>query len=434
MAHNRLAYILFKKYLRLTHETLLVRQRYIIGSENIPKDGERYFIASNHENTANDPLNIIFSLPDKTLVGSLARANMFELNNKATAFLRFIRIMPAYRLDWEGVGSLDKNLKVYDEITLRVNRGEPVIVFPSAGHSQGHYLLHFTTGIVRMALQTIDSNGWKHDVKILPTALFYADYNSPRSDVMWIVGKPISLMQYKDSYHEHPYKIMRHVRDELWQRIHSMMLDEGVENYDAVDFLRRLFSPGANEQLSLPDRLTADKKFVANVRGNAHYGMLVALARFIKRYERIIGVDDENIRNPLSISKLTLTGIILLALLPLWIVSLWPHAICYRLPLVMLKEDKMFTNSYRYILSALFLYPITAIITIIMSAIAGYWWAGLLWVILWIPTGIFCWNYWRRIRRLFDNVRMRRHSYTVARIRILHKRVSRLLSGDFSGK
>lgn len=422
MIFRHLAYTLFKKSLRVTHDTLLVRHRYVIGRENIPRRGECFFIASNHENTANDPLNIIFSFPDNEPVASLARANMFELNKYVTRFLRFIRIMPAYRLEWEGAGSLDKNLIVYREIAQRANAGEPVIVFPSAGHSQGHYLLSFTTGIVRMALQTIDEAGWKHDVKILPTALFYADYNAPWSDVMWIVGKPVSLLKYKDSYHEHHYKIMRYVRDELWQNIHDMMLDEGKEDYAEVDYLRCSLSPGSRPGTPLPQRLAADKAFVEEIRSNRHYGMLVALARTAMRKEKELGVEDSSVRMPMGTVQMLLTAIVLLALLPLWVVSLWPHIICYRLPLRLLKEDKMFTNSYRYIISALFLYPISAIITIAAFALSGIWWGGVLWVALWIPSGIFCWNYWTRLRRLADNIRLRLHPYAAARIRVMRRR------------
>lgn len=426
-AHSSLSYTLFKRYIRLTHETLLVRHRYVIGRENLPQRGESYFIVSNHENTANDPLNIILAHPDTLPVGSMARANMFELNDTVTRFLRFIRIVPAYRFEWEGGGELSKNTLVNKEISQRVNGGEPFVIFPSAGHSQGHYLMHFTTGISRIALQAIADNGWTRDVKIVPTALFYADYFAVHSDVVWIIGKPISLMPYKEMYKEHPYTVMRQIRDRLWQSVHDMMLDEGEADYAAVDFLRRAFSPGNANGLKLPERLAADKEFVSKLRANSHFGMLRALARSIMKREDKLGVSDECVERPMSIVKMVLTGIVLIALLPLWIVSLWPHLLCYRLPLRLLKDDTMFTNSYRYIISALFLYPLTAIITIAAFAMCGLWWVGLLWVAIWIPTGIFGWHYWRHLRSLIDNIKLRRHPYVANKLRVLHKWVRSLL-------
>lgn len=426
-------YSLFKKWLRLTHETLLVRRRYVVGRENIPQRGERYFIVSNHENTANDPLNIIFSLPNDLPVGSLARANMFELSGGVTRFLHFLRILPAYRYDWESAESLSKNLEIGKEMSQRVNSGEPFIVFPSAGHSQGHYLLSFTTGVVRMALQAIADNGWKYDVKILPTALFYADYNAPRSDVEWIIGEPVSLLQYKDMYKDHPYTVMREVRDLLWERVHGMMLDEGEEDYLAVDFLRRAFSDGNVRGMKLPDRLAADKKFIAKLRSNNHYGMLTALARAIMKREKALGVDESNAAQPMSIPDMMPDVFCLFILLPLWIVSLWPHLLCYRLPLLLLKDDKMFTNSYRYIISALFIYPLAAIVTFIAFAVVGWWLAGLLWIVMWIPLGIFCWNYWRRLSRFVENIKLRQHPFAAAKILVMHEWAKRMLN-DSRGK
>ena len=45
-------YRLTKSYLRFMHEQLMVRRRYTIGLEKLPKEGERYFIVCNRHLTA----------------------------------------------------------------------------------------------------------------------------------------------------------------------------------------------------------------------------------------------------------------------------------------------------------------------------------------------------------------------------------------------
>ena len=50
-------------YIRFVNESMMIRKRYTVGLENLPAEGSRYFIISNHQNTANDPINIIFALP-----------------------------------------------------------------------------------------------------------------------------------------------------------------------------------------------------------------------------------------------------------------------------------------------------------------------------------------------------------------------------------
>ena len=150
-------YRLMKNYLKFLHEQLLVRRRYTTGIEKLPKKGERYFIVCNHQNTANDPLNIVFALPLRQHICALARANVFSVNPVFTRFLYWIGLLPAFRFGWEGAEGLENNFESFDIVAERINAGFPVIVFPEAGHTQGHYLDRFTTGTVRMAFHAANS-------------------------------------------------------------------------------------------------------------------------------------------------------------------------------------------------------------------------------------------------------------------------------------
>ena len=78
--YNSWRYRLTKDYLKFIYEQLLVRHRYTMGLEKLPKKGERYFIVCNHQNTANDPLNIVFSLPQRQHICVVARAIVFTVN------------------------------------------------------------------------------------------------------------------------------------------------------------------------------------------------------------------------------------------------------------------------------------------------------------------------------------------------------------------
>ena len=493
-------YNTFKAYLRLVHETLMVRHRYTVGAENIPEYGDHFFITSNHQNTANDPLNIVFALPLRWHVCAMARANVFEVHPLITRFLHYIGLLPAYRFGWEGGEGLEHNFHSFDLVAARINgtagptlgdqisenvttaattpapKGEgqggakgpsfPVIVFPEAGHTQGHWLDPFTTGTVRMAFHAAKAAGWQHDIKLLPTAHHYADYFDVRADFMWMVAPPISLQPYYAAYQEHPNSTMRTVTRQLRETIHSMMLDEGADDYDVKDFLRlSAFNPIAGntsapavplseiesprikpprptppriyaytrrqqwlyanlrDAVPLPERLAADKRFIDRLCSHDRYADIIRLGRQLMTAEQHYSITDLDIACPWSPLVIIGWAVVLIALLPLWIISLWPHAICYSVPPLLLKTDKMFRNSYRYILSVLVLYPLAAIITItagiIMSitaetgiTIAGgitvsYWLMAVVWVALWLPLGIFChWHYqhqrrlWRAIRAL----------------------------------
>lgn len=389
-----LGYTFFKRYVRFVNNNLMLRRRYVIGRENIPAEGERFLIVSNHENTAMDPLNIIFDLPDDERVGSVARGNMFGLHPIASRFLTWLGIVPAYRLDYDGIETLEKNTISFQNISDKVNSGTPVIVFPSAGHSQGHYILPFTTGFVKMAFYCLEQDNWQHDVKILPTAVVYSSYMALRGEFMWVVGKPISLLPYKEEYEQHPFKVLRRIRDYAHTSIQAMMLDESGDNYDEVDFLRR--SPYFNQAATkpLPIRLEGDKAFVKRLRDNSQFQDIISLTKQLIADEKAHKVTEVTLDR--KTSEGLVRALLLLLFLPLGIISLFPHALCYWLPTLLLKEDKMFTASYRFIISVLFLYPLFAIITLLVLGLAfNSWLTAIVWILLWIPTGIAGIRYFR---------------------------------------
>ncbi len=396
---NSWRYKLVKGYLRLIHETLLVRHRYIIGKENLPLPTRKYFIVCNHQNTANDPLNIVFSLPLSYHVCALARANVFSVNGVFTRFLNWIGLVPAFRFGWEGLDGLESNFESFDLVAKRIHHPYPVVVFPEAGHTQGHYLDRFTTGTVRMAFHAAKVNGWQDDILILPTAHHYEDYFKLRTDFIWMIAKPISLKPYYQDFQEHPNSVMRDITHNLRQCIQAMMLDEGKEDYEVKDFLRcSALNPATMTVMPLPQRLEKDKLFIKQLKENPNYREIIKLSAQLKRNEEALGVTDTTIAEEQGWLKSICWAFILLILLPIWAICLWPHAICYAYPPHLIKSDKMFVNSYRFIMSALMLYPLFALLTLIAMSIAGWWWLGIIWILLWIPTGRFGWWYYQKLR------------------------------------
>ena len=228
--YNSWRYRLTKDYLKFIYEQLLVRHRYTMGLEKLPQKGERYFIVCNHQNTANDPLNIVFSLPQRQHICAMARANVFTVNPVFTRFLYWIGLLPAFRFGWEGADGLESNFDSFDIVAERINAGFPVIVFPEAGHTQGHYLDRFTTGTVRMAFHAAKFSAWKEDVKIVPTAHHYSDYFDLHTDFLWMIDDPISLKPYYKAYQDHPNNVMRDITHEIRNRIQRMMLVLGIES------------------------------------------------------------------------------------------------------------------------------------------------------------------------------------------------------------
>ncbi len=395
-------YYSFKWYIKQVHDTMLLRKRYVFGEENLPKDGDRYFIVCNHQNTGNDPLNILFALPLRIRMCAMARANLFEIHPKITSFLHWVGMVPAFRFGFEGGEGIESNFSSFDQVSERLNAGYPFVVFPEAGHTQGHYLGRFTTGTVRIAFLAAEHNGWKEDIKILPTASHYSDYFDVQTDFIWKVAPAVSLQPYYEEFQQHPATVMRKVTHQIHDTIQQMMLDEGAEDYETKDFLRlSTLNYPQRDRLALPQRLEKDQAFASRLNSHPSYTEIIAAAQQLKEKLQQISTTEPILMSQPSVATALLQGLILLLLLPLWLLFLWPHGLCYSLPLLMLKTDRMFTNTYRYVFSVLLIYPLTALITLLVLGLGfGLWWQAILWIALWPLTGKLAWYYYQQLRKL----------------------------------
>lgn len=148
----------YKHYARFMNRHLMYRVEYI-GKENLPALGEPCMIVSNHQNCANDPLNLLLGLENESHPYVITRGNVFSWHKLITKFFLWLGMLPAFRLDFEGQESLSKNAET---IAAR--------------------------------------DGFAHNIKIVPSAHHYADYFEPGVDVVIRFGQPISLSDYYELY------------------------------------------------------------------------------------------------------------------------------------------------------------------------------------------------------------------------------------------
>lgn len=422
-------------YLRYSNNIMMIRKHYVVGLENLPQLGERFFIVSNHQNAANDPINIAFSLPRDRRIGFMTRADAFNLNASFSKLIRWLGLVPVFRAGWEGAEALEKNNESFDEISTKINDGMPIVVFPEGTHAQGHYLLPFSTGTARMAFHVAEENGWKENIMILPVAHHYEDYFNIQHDFMLSIGKPISLKPYYEEYQQKPYTVLRRLKKQMREAIQDMMLDEGETNYELKDFLRTsLVNPTSRQgrKLPLPDRLAADKKFSAQLNESPNYAEILPLADQMKATEARLGIEDRSALYAESsttsqVLKLIGSAIIDLLLLPLWIVSLWPNLLYYRVPLLLLKTDIMFVNTFRFILNVLVLYPLLSIITAITIGCLTSWTFAIGYLLLCAPITLFWWYEWKHMEQTIQKFRVLTHRKEMNQLADMRDKIRKLL-------
>ena len=79
-------------------------------------------------------------------------------------------------------------------------------------------------------------------------------------------------------------------------------------------------------------------------------------------------------------------------------------------------------------MSALFLYPFFALLTLAVLGIGwGWWWQALAWILLWIPIGRFSWWYYQTLRHTSQAFRFLTFSTKIREIEQLRNNIKNIL-------
>lgn len=229
-----LAKIPVNSALRLNFRKLV----FIGKKENVSKERAIIF-APNHRNALIDALMLVFSSYHLKQIVFLARADIFK-KSFVSWLLRGLRIMPVFRIR-DGKDNLDKNNEIFDNAARILRKNNPLALFPEAKHNPKQSLLPIQKAVPRIVLPTEASVDFQLRSQIVPVSIYYRDMFSFLSDAYITFGTPIEVSDYKDIYNESPTLAINQLRQELENRLKSMVVniwnDEFYnEYYHAIDW------------------------------------------------------------------------------------------------------------------------------------------------------------------------------------------------------
>lgn len=233
----------------------------VMGMENIPKDGACVF-GSNHCSALVDALVLLATDRQKKVF--IARADIFN-NPKTAKILRWLRILPIFRMR-DGIGSVrDKNGEIIEQAADVIHDEVPLYLFPEATHRTKHSLRQLSKGIFHIALAANSKFGHEKPVYIVPVGLEYGDYFRYRSTVLVTYGKPINVTEFmKEHEGENEAVIINMLKETMSERMASLIsYVPDNEDYDAIWELTK--TRAGKRPCNLKKRLDINKENIAKI-------------------------------------------------------------------------------------------------------------------------------------------------------------------------
>lgn len=424
---------LFRGYLHAVHNRIFYHSIQRVGVENIPTDGTGTVLVSNHQNALGDPFlfETAFGLRQITIFAMGAVAGMPVVG----AFLRWMGVLPAYRLRTDGEGSLYKNAEVFREAGRRLMQGHIVAIYPEATNQTRRWLGTFSEGYLRMAFDAAEAAGFEREIMVVPSAVHYTNYYNMQSDAVLVFGRPIRLSDYYDEYREHPRSVRRDVNHLVRERVHELMLDvRDTDNYEAIDYI--LSRERRRHDRTMADNLAAEKALLRRIEAKqaadpAAMQQVFADTLAIKQYTLKNGLRDWLFDARFGWGRVAGMWLLMLLSLPLFLFALVPNLLVMLAPEPIVKligrigdKFKLFASGVRYGVSTLLTMPVLYIATFLLEGFLLSWWLAVPHLLLEPLLLLFAYRYHVLAHKLMGATRFLMKRKTAAMGDIIEKRNS----------
>jgi hypothetical protein len=351
----------------------------------------------------------------------IARGDVFQ-NKIADKILRWMGLLPAYRLSREGEESFANNADTFEEVEEELLHNGTVIIFPEGQHQDKRWLGKFSSGYLRLCFEAAEKSNFEKEIFILPVCNHYSDYFGIQEDVIFKYGKPIPISPYYESYKTQPRRTQRKLNEEVRQQVLDLMLHvDDLENYTAIDYLRNTYGVkyakehGFNPN-KLPEKLLSDKELIAKLETikQENESLLLPI------YEQILILKEKTEQHrikdwqfdiPYIPWKIGLLSVWFVLLSPLFLFSLIPNALVLYAPNVLTSKvkDPMFHSAIRLCTSVLFTVPLLFFLIFGLTWIfSGVFWIALVYFLSLPALGVFAWHYKQLWRQRKDQIKFHR--------------------------
>lgn len=407
-------YYILKKYVKLA-DLVIYKKVIITGKDKIPKKKPIVF-APNHQNALSDPMAILLNTTFQPVW--LARADIFK-NKFAVAILKFMKIMPVYRMR-DGKENLEKNEETFANSIKVLENNSALALFPEAAHTGKRQMFPPKKAVPRIVFKAEENAESNLDIQIIPTGIYYSSYWKFNRELIVNFGDPIPVNDYLEEYGKNPNSATLLLRDKIHDAMLPLVLEiKSKKYYSDFETIRRIYGKHylqrQNIKLSTLNLFKSDQKLankldlleIQNPEETAEIVNAINLYRTtIKRLKIRNWLIEDPYGNALKFLR---NQLVLLVGLPVYLFGFIFNAIPFFVIDIVVKKnvkDVAFWSTF-FLSLGLILFPVFyAIELILVSSILPGIWLKLAFLIALPITGKIAFNLYILFRKTIGRRRL----------------------------
>ncbi len=382
----------------------------VVGKENVPTNKPIVF-APNHQNALSDPMAIVLHLSQQPVW--LARADIFGQSKIVDAILRFMKILPVYRIR-DGIGNLEKNDATFNTSVKVLENNAALALFPEAAHTGKRQIKDHKKAVPRIVFMAEEKTNGKLDIQIIPTGIHYSHYWKFNRVLLVNLGKPVQVKDFYEIYVKDAQEGIRKLKEAIYEatlplivNFRSSLYYEDFEHILKIyghRFLKRSGLKPTHHNLFKTDQVLANRLDQLEAEKPEETKKIAEKARHYYQTLKENGLKNRLVKaNRKYLPRLLGNVLLLIVTLPLYLYGLLFNALPFFIidRLVRTKvKDRVFWSSY-ILVAAMILFPVFYLLE--LWAVSGWlpgWPAKILflvslpfigklafnWYILWLKT------------------------------------------------
>ena len=232
-----LGYWCLKQYVKFA-DWLIHKKIITAGKEKIPRNKPIVF-APNHQNALSDPMAVLLNTRFQPVW--LARADIFGKSKVVDAILKFLKIMPVYRLR-DGKENLEKNEQTFAGSIKVLEHNFALALFPEAAHSAKRQMLVHKKAVPRIVFMAEEKTNNQLDIQIVPTGIYYSHYWKFNRTVIVNFGDPIPVKDFMETYAENPNAAVIALKNKIYDAILPLIINiKSKKYYEDFEQIREIY-------------------------------------------------------------------------------------------------------------------------------------------------------------------------------------------------